>query len=72
MITKTIRLSGTAEHSIEDAISTVLGRAAETLDRITSFSVVEIAGGVEPSGVPTGYRVTLDITFEVTAGDETT
>jgi flavin-binding protein dodecin len=64
-ITKTIRLSGSSERSIEDAISTVLGRAALTLSDIRSFRVVDVSGAVSDSGVPSEYRVKLDITFTV-------
>ncbi len=66
-ITKTVRLSGQAQ-SIEDAVSTVLGRAALTIEQIRSFRIVEISGQVAGSGVPMGYRVTLDIVFEVKDG----
>ncbi len=69
-VTKTVRLSGHADDSIEDAITTVLDRAAATIERIASFRVVEITGGVDAAGVPDGYRVTLDITFEVRPGEE--
>ena len=69
-VTKTVRLSGEADNTIEDAISTVLGRAAMTIERIASFTVVDIGGTVDASGLPRGYRVTLDITFEVRAGEE--
>jgi flavin-binding protein dodecin len=69
-ITKTVRLSGDAPNSIEDAITTVLGRAALTIDDIRSFRVVDITGQVDEAGVPAGYRVTLDITFVVRSGDE--
>lgn len=68
-ITKTVRLTGQAD-TIEDAVSTVLGRAAHTVERIRSFRVVEIEGEVDPSGVATGFRVTVDITFEVKPGTE--
>lgn len=64
-ITKTIRLSGGAEGSIEDAISTVLDRAAFTISDIHSYEVVSIGGSVASSGVASEYRVTLDITFTV-------
>lgn len=64
-ITKTIRLSGSSERSIEDAISTVLGRAALTISDIRSFRVVDVSGTVSDSGVPSEYRVKLDITFTV-------
>ncbi len=68
-ITKTVRLTGQAG-TVEDAISTVLGRAAHTIERIRSFRVVEIGGEVAPSGVAAAYRVTVDITFEVKPGTE--
>ena len=64
-ITKTIRLSGGAERSIEDAVSTVLARAALTISDIQSFEVISIGGGVSADGVPADYAVTLDITFNV-------
>ena len=64
-ITKTVRLSGSSDRSIEDAISTVLGRAAVTTSDITKFVVVRVGGTVDESGVPSSFDVTLDITFEV-------
>jgi flavin-binding protein dodecin len=64
-ITKTVRLSGASDRSIEHAISTVLGRAAVTTADITKFEVVRVGGTVDSSGVPASYDVTLDITFEV-------
>ncbi len=64
-ITKTVRLSGSAPDSIEDAIAAVLGRAALTLEEIQSFEVVSLSGSVDASGVPAEYQVTLDVTFAV-------
>ena len=64
-ITKTVRLSGSSDRSIEHAISTVLGHAAVTTADITKFEVVRVGGTVDSSGVPASYDVTLDITFEV-------
>lgn len=64
-ITKTVRVSGSSERSIEDAISTVLGRAALTISDIHSFEVVRVAGTVSDSGVPAEYLVELDIMFTV-------
>ena len=64
-ITKTVRLSGSSPRSIEDAISGVLGRAAETLEEIRSFKVIEVAGKVDRSGAPAEYTVTLDVRFVV-------
>jgi flavin-binding protein dodecin len=64
-ITKTIRLSGKADGSIEDAVKTVLARAASTIDDIQSFRIVEVGGEVDPSGTPTVFTVTMDITFGI-------
>ncbi|MEX2280724.1 MAG: dodecin family protein [Acidimicrobiia bacterium] len=64
-ITKTVRLSGSSGRGIEDAVRTVLARAATTIDEITKFKVVEVGGSVDDSGVPTEFSVTLDITFTV-------
>ena len=64
-ITKTVRLSGSSDRSIEHAITTVLGRAAVTTTDITGFELVRAGGTVDSSGVVSAYDVTLDITFEV-------
>lgn len=64
-ITKTVRLSGSSGRGIEDAVRTVLARAATTIDEITRFDVVDVWGAVDDSGVPTEFSVTLDITFIV-------
>jgi hypothetical protein len=64
-ISKTIRLSGGSPDSIEDAIATVLARAALTITDIVRFEVVSIAGSVDAAGAPAHYEVTLDVTFGV-------
>jgi flavin-binding protein dodecin len=64
-ITKTIRLSGHAEGSIEDAVRTVLARAASTISDIQGFKVVKVGGKVDDSGAPTVFSVTLDISFGI-------
>lgn len=64
-ITKTIRLSGKAGGSIEDAVRTVLARAATTISDIQKFEIVEVGGEVDESGAPTTFTVTLDITFGI-------
>ncbi|MCI0425622.1 MAG: dodecin domain-containing protein [Actinobacteria bacterium] len=64
-ITKTIRLSGKADGSIEDAVRTVLARAAATIQDIHSFRIVEVGGEVDSSGAPTLFTVTVDITFGI-------
>jgi flavin-binding protein dodecin len=64
-ITKTVRLSGSAATSIEDAIKTVLARAAATIDEITRFRVVSVGGEVDSAGVPTEFSIVMDVTFVV-------
>lgn len=64
-ITKTIRLSGQATGSIEDAVRTVLARAASTISDIQEFKVVRVGGAVDESGAPTAFSVTLDVTFGI-------
>ena len=64
-ITKTIRLSGTAGGSIEDAVRTVLARAASTIADIHHFEIVKVSGEVDSSGAPTVFSVTLNITFGI-------
>ncbi|HIE22258.1 MAG TPA: hypothetical protein EYP73_06645 [Acidimicrobiia bacterium] len=64
-ITKTIRLSGKAGGSIEDAVRTVLARATSTISEIQEFTIVKVGGEVDESGVPTMFTVTLDVTFGI-------
>jgi flavin-binding protein dodecin len=64
-VTKTLWLSGGSQRSIEDAISTVLARAATSVEDIASFEVVQVRGTVDDAGVPSSYDVTLDIVFNV-------
>ncbi|MFQ5524294.1 MAG: dodecin domain-containing protein [Acidimicrobiia bacterium] len=64
-ITKTIRLSGKASGSIEDAVRTVLARAASTVSDIQKFTIVKVGGEVDESGAPTVFTVTLDVTFGI-------
>jgi flavin-binding protein dodecin len=64
-ITKTIRLSGRAGGNIEDAVRTVLARAATTISDIHSFEIVKVGGKVDDSGAPTLFTVTLDVSFGI-------
>ena len=64
-ITKTIRLSGQAGGSIEDAVRTVLAQATSTISDIQNFEIVKVGGVVDSSGAPTLFTVTLDITFGI-------
>lgn len=64
-ITKTVRIGGASSESIEDAVRTVLARAAITIDEIVRFDLVSTSGTVDSSGVPTAFEVVLDINFIV-------
>ena len=63
-VTKTIRLGGESNESIEDAISAAVARAALTIHDIRSYEVVKVDGEVDDSGVPS-FHVTIDLTFGV-------
>ena len=63
-VTKTVRL-GAGAPTIEEAVTTVLARAAETTRGIQAFKIVEVTGSVDASGVPEEFQVTLDISFVV-------
>lgn len=64
-ITKTVRLGGSSSDSIEDAVRTVLARAAVTIDEITRFDLKDVSGTVDAAGVPTSFDVVVDVTFVV-------
>ena len=64
-ITKTVRLGGSSPDSIEDAVRTVLARAAVTIDEITRFDLKDVSGTVDAAGVPTSFDVVVDVTFVV-------
>lgn len=64
-ITKTVRLTGSSPHSMEDAVRTVLARAATTISDITRWDMVRAGGRVDDSGAPTEFEVTVDVTFGI-------
>lgn len=64
-ITKKVRLGGSSPDSIEDAVRTVLARAAVTIDEITRFDLKDVGGTVDAAGVPTSFDVVVDVTFVV-------
>ena len=64
VVTKTIRLSGESDDSFEEAISAAVGRAALTITDIVSYTVVELTGTVDDSGVPS-FKATIDLTFNI-------
>lgn len=63
-ITKTVRIAGESETSIEAAIGSVLKRAAASLRDVHTYEVVRVGGRLGDSGVWV-HEVTCDVTFGV-------
>lgn len=61
-IYKVIEIVGSSQASIEDAISTAISRASETLRHLRWFEVVQTRGHVE-NGKIAHYQVTLKVGF---------
>ena len=61
-IYKVIELVGSSEKSIEDAVSTAIARASETIRHLRWFEVVQTRGQVE-NGKVAHYQVTLKVGF---------
>ena len=59
---KVIELVGSSEKSIEDAISTAIGRAAETVRNLRWFEVVQTRGQIADGKVHF-YQVLLKVGF---------
>jgi flavin-binding protein dodecin len=59
-IYKVIELVGSSETSIEDAVSTAISRANETVRHLRWFEVVQTRGHVE-NGKISHYQVTLKV-----------
>jgi flavin-binding protein dodecin len=59
---KHIELTGSSPKNIEDAVSTAIAKAAETLRNIHWFEVVETRGYVE-KGKVAHWQVTIKIGF---------
>jgi flavin-binding protein dodecin len=59
-VEKAVELTGTGA-SVEDAVGEALDRASLTLEALTSFEVIQIAGDLEGSRVT--YRVRLRVWF---------
>jgi flavin-binding protein dodecin len=61
-IYKVVELVGSSETSIEDAVSTAIARANETIRHLRWFEVVQTRGHVE-NGKVRHYQVTLKVGF---------
>ena len=59
---RVIEIVGTSEESIEDAITSAVGRASSTLRNLRWFEVVRTSGHIT-DGVVRHYQVTLKVGF---------
>jgi flavin-binding protein dodecin len=65
-IYRVIELVGSSESSIEDAISTAIARANQTIRNLRWFEVVQTRGRVE-NGKVAHYQVTVKVGFTMEA-----
>ena len=66
-VAKIIELVGTSETTIEDAISGAIMRAAETLENMQWFQVVETRGHIKDGKVDR-FQVVLKVAFGLIEG----
>ena len=67
-IYKVIELVGSSESSIEDAISTAITRAHETVRHLRWFEIIQTRGHIE-NGKVAHYQVTLKVGFTMEEAD---
>lgn len=61
---KKIELTGTSDTSVEDAVSTALAKASESVRNMRWFEITEIRGAVDGRNV-SQWQVTLKVGFTV-------
>ncbi len=59
---KTVELTGTSSTTIDDAVRSAIGRAANTLHNLRWFEVVGVRGGIEDQ-VVAHWQVTMKVGF---------
>jgi flavin-binding protein dodecin len=64
---KTIELVGSSESSVEDAVSTAIGKASQTVRNLRWFEVIETRGQIE-GGRVAHWQVTLKLGFTLENG----
>ena len=64
---KTIELVGSSESSVEDAVSTAIGKASQTVRNLRWFEVIETRGQIE-GGRVAYWQVTLKLGFTLENG----
>lgn len=62
---KKIEVIGVSPTSIEGAIQTAVGRAHESLERVSWFEVQEIRGHIDDDGKISEYQVVLKVAFQL-------
>ena len=62
---KKLELIGTSKKSIEDAIQSAIGRAHQTIEKLSWFEVGEIRGHVGDDGNVSEYQVVLKAAFQL-------
>ncbi len=61
---KKIKLVGTSDKSMEEAINNAISKASETLRGLSWFEVKEVRGSIE-NGKVKEYQVVIEVGFEV-------
>jgi flavin-binding protein dodecin len=61
---KKLELTGTSDKSVEDAVSTALAKASESVRNMRWFEITEIRGAVDGHTV-SQWQVTLKVGFTV-------
>ena len=61
---KKVRVVGCSSESYEKAIESAVSKAAETIDGLSWFEVVEFRGAVE-KGKPVEWQATVDLSFKL-------
>ncbi len=64
-ITKTVRLTGESNDTIEGAIEAVLARATASLQAVEAYEVIRVGGRLDADGGDWIHEVTVDVTFGV-------
>lgn len=64
---KTIELTGTSVHSIEEAVQTAVTRASSTVEHIRWFEVTDIRGNIEDGRIQ-HWQVTVKLGFTLLEG----
>ena len=62
---KKVEVIGISGKSIEDAIQQAVGRAQQSLDKLSWFEVQDIRGHIGDGGQVDEYQVVLKVSFEL-------